>query len=55
MEVPPQIPDQATRLTCLPRSVAVADARSALDALIGAHVIDERDKAVIKDGEVEAE
>ena len=55
MQVPAQVAKQPARLALLPRAVAVAHARRALDALVGAHVVDERHEAVVEDGEVQAE
>src|SRR5689334_4104466 len=50
-----QVPDEPPRLARPSRPVAVRDARGALDVLVGAHVVDERDEAVIEDREVAAE
>jgi len=46
---------EAARQARLSGAVAVAHARRALDALVRAHVIDQRDEAVIENREVEAE
>src|SRR5690242_20929750 len=50
-----QVADEPPRLARPARAVAVRDARRALDVLVGAHVVDERDEAVVEDREVEPE
>src|SRR5882757_7419541 len=55
VQVPPQIAQQPARSTRLARAVAVAHPRRAFDALVGTHVVDERDEAVVEDWEVQAE
>jgi hypothetical protein len=50
-----EIADQPARLARAARAVAVRDARRALDVLVGSHVVDERDEAVVEDGKVQAE
>src|SRR5688500_10214987 len=53
--VPAEVADQAARLRRLPRAVAVGNARRALDRVVASHVVDQRDEAVVEDGEIAAQ
>src|SRR5581483_4011979 len=53
--VPAQVAEQAACLALLARAVTVADARGALDALVRAHVVDERHEPMVENGKIQAE
>src|SRR5262249_36178776 len=53
--VPPEIADEPARLARPPCAVAIRHAGRALDVLVRAHVVDQRDEAVVQHREVEPE
>ena len=55
VQVPAQVAEQTARQARLARAVAVAHARRPLDALVGAHVVDQCHEAVVENGKVLAE
>jgi len=55
MGVTSQVADQPAGLAGFSRSVTVTDPGGALDVFVGAHVIHERNEAVIEHGKISAE